>query len=93
MAQTMQVRGVATKIRTEGKTTHVRYHSTDVVSFDDETITLRSGGWQTNTTKTRMNQASNQFSLGFSVYQKDYEWFVDFNGETLNFEDGMTLER
>ena len=71
----------------------IRYHTTDVVRFNDEEITLNSGGWQTVTTKVRMNQASNQFGLGFGVYQNKFNWFVDFQGATLDFKDGMILKR
>jgi hypothetical protein len=44
------------------------------------------GRTETATTKLRMNQASNQFNLGFSVYQKDYRWYVVIpQGETVEF--------
>lgn len=76
MAQMQQVRGVATSIRTEAGKTRVRYHNTDVVSFDSSTIELDTGGWKTATTKTRMNQAANQFGLGFSVGQERGEWWI-----------------
>lgn len=85
MSQTSKVAGVKTNIRTESGTTHVQYHSTQVVSFNSDTITLRTGGYQTLTTKLRMNQASHQFDLGYSVFQKDYDWFVEYKGETLPF--------
>jgi hypothetical protein len=93
MAQTYKVSGVATSIRTEEGTTHVRYHATDVVSFNADVIVLRSGGWHTNTTKNRMMQASHQFGLGFSVWQKDFAWYVDYRGHTRDFTDGMVLRR
>jgi len=71
--------------------TAVRYHATEVVQFDNDKIILNSGGWRSNTTKLRMNQTSNQYGLGFSVYQRNFEWFVDFGGSTVPFVDGMTL--
>lgn len=41
-----------------------------------------------------MNQASNQFGLGYSVYQKKGEWFVDYKGTTHKFDkDMITLDR
>jgi hypothetical protein len=40
-----------------------------------------------------MNQASNQFGLGYQVYQKDWQWYVDFDGQTIDFHDGMELTR
>lgn len=71
----------------------VTYVSTSIVSWVDGKIRLDSGGWQTVTTKRKMNQASNQFALGFGVYQRDFEWFVDLpNGETVEFRDGMTFD-
>lgn len=55
----------------------VTYHSTDVVTVHSlGAITLDTGGWRTVTTKTRMNQASNQFGLGFQVHQDEFAWFV-----------------
>jgi len=72
----------------------VTYHETTVVAFSSGTITLDSGGWRTVTTKKRMNQASTEFGLGYSVFQKDFGWFVDLpNGETVDFKDGMTFSR
>lgn len=71
----------------------VIYHNTAVVRFNQDKIILNSGGYQTNTTKTRMNQTSNQFKLDFTVYQKDFTWFVDWYGCTFEFEDNMQLDR
>lgn len=86
MAQSRLVRGVATKIYTQdsGKK-EVWYHETCVVEFDSDKITLRTGGWKTNTTKLRMNQASYQFHLGYQVFQKKGEWFIAWKGEDIPF--------
>ena len=73
--------------------TNIVYHSTAVVQFDNDKIILNSGGWDTRTTKSRMNQASNQYGLGFEVYQVNYSWYVDYKGETIPFADGLTLDR
>lgn len=96
MSQTQEVRGVATSIRTENGWTIIRYHSTDVVKFNDKQIILDSGGWLTATTKTRMNQAANQFDLGFHISQRNFKWFVvdlRIDHEALDFQDGMTINR
>jgi len=74
--------------------TKVMYHSTDVVSFNDSKIILNTGGWRSNTTKTRMNQTSNQFGLGYMVYQSGFQWFVEYKGDTISFIDStMELSR
>jgi hypothetical protein len=55
----------------------VKYINTIIVKWDgSKNITLNSDGWQTVTTKRKMNQASNQFGLGYTVYQHKGEWFV-----------------
>jgi len=71
----------------------VRYHATDVVKWNEKLIVLKSGGWLTATTRTRMNQAANQFDLGYRVFQKNFKWYVQHKGKTLDFEDNMILKR
>lgn len=95
MGQTQTVGSHKTTIGTDrDERTYVQYHATRVVAWDAETVTLNSGGYETVTTKLRMNQASNQFRLGFQVFQKDYYWFVDLpNGDTVEFFDGITFKR
>mgnify|MGYP006281869779 CR=1 FL=1 len=74
--------------------THVTYHQTAVVSFDARTITLRTGGWRSNTTKLRMNQTANQHGLGYGVWQKNYAWFVEYAGRVYEWTgDVLTLDR
>jgi len=88
MAQQQRVGKTATKIGVnEQGETEIVYHSTAVVTFDNEKITLDDGGWATNTTKRRMNQASNQFGLGYRVYSKDWQWYVDYKGEVIPFQN------
>ena len=83
-----------TSVFTHENTTFVKYHWTNVVSFNEDTITLNTGGFETNTTKTRMNQTSNQFNLGFRVYQKNFDWFVEYAGKTFEFlSNELVLER
>ena len=85
-----------TQVIRDGITTQVVYHVTPVVTFDTHNIVLNTGGWHTATTKLRMNQASRQYRLGYTVYQKEYEWYADYqytwNGniyiETFPFNDG-----
>lgn len=97
MSQTMRVSGVATAIGNDGGVNYVQYHQTKVVEWTRHYVRLNSNGWRTATTKLRMNQASNQFNLGFKVVQQKGNWFVfvsDKTGnETLSFEDGMTINR
>ena len=61
----------------------VRYHHTNVVQFNGSTVTLDHGGWLTHTTRRRMNQASEQFNLGFRIRQKNYDWFITTKSGTV----------
>ncbi len=96
MAQTQRIQGRSTTVFTDNNgMTKVVYHRTPVVSFNADKIILNTGGWRSVTTKLRMNQAANQFRLGYQVYQKDFDWFVStgpddpgipFNGQTMQLK-------
>lgn len=65
----------------------IRLHSTYVVKIhEDGTYTLNSGGWQTNTTKDRINTYS-----PVRVYQHKFEWYVRLNNKEYPFIDGMVV--
>jgi len=93
MPQLQRVGNHATSIFTEDGFTKIVYHTTVVVKFNYDTIVLNSGGWETATTKVRMNQASSQYNLGFTVLQKDFEWFISYNGKVIDFHDNIELKR
>lgn len=85
---------LATTIRHDGVITTVRLYNTDIVTFDDtaNTVTLNTGGFFTDMTRNRMNQTSNQFNLGFSVYAVAGQWFVNYNGKRIaKAFDGNTV--
>lgn len=66
----------------------IMLHSTYVVKIhEDNTYTLQTGGWQTVTTKDRINQYS-----PVRVYQRKYEWFVKINGKEYPFMEGMVVQ-
>jgi hypothetical protein len=87
MARMNKVGNHATTVWGENGTTYIKYHATIVVEFDQDTLTLRTGGWRTVTTKLRMNQASNQFGLGFHVWQKNFDWYVSYQGKEISFNE------
>ena len=94
MARWNEIGKHGTQVLTEEGKTKVIYHGTPVVTLDGNKVTLRTRGYQTVTTKRRMNQAANQFDLGFSVYQKNWDWYVWLRetNQTLEFKEGMTFE-
>jgi hypothetical protein len=59
-------------------------HSTDVVTIhDDDSATLRTGGWNSPTTKERINRYSPVY-----VLQKNWEWYLS---DGTPFQEGMTV--
>ena len=89
MASVHTVGSTATTVRRNAGILSVVYHSTEVVRVDaNGDITLNTGGWMTNTTKLRMNQASNQYGLGFQMYQKDHRWYVSSGHDEPDVEFG-----
>ena len=59
-------------------------HSTDVVTIhDDDSATLRTGGWNSPTTKERINRYSPVY-----VHQKNWEWYLS---DGTPFQEGMTV--
>lgn len=83
-----------TKLATVNGVHILTLHSTQIVRHNPATgeIVLNSGGWQTTTTKTRMNQYFNTRGLNLGIYQKAREWFVIVaGGQAITFRDGMTV--
>ena len=78
MTNLAKFQGVATEtIHHTSGTIVGRYHQTSVAEKQQNKIRLDTGGWQSRTTKIRMNQFSNEFCGGaFTVYQKKHEWYV-----------------
>ena len=52
----------------------------------DRKLQLFDGGWQSVTTKSRLNALCNEFATGFGVFQKNWDWFVsDFKNVKKEF--------
>jgi hypothetical protein len=67
-------------------------HGNLIAEVGDNSIRLFDGGWQTVTTKSRLNAILSQHGLpGEKVFQKRHKWFVTVNGETVEFFSGMRL--
>lgn len=69
----------------------VTLYATPVVKYSAKRIVLDTGGWFTATTKTRMNQASNQLGLGYGVYQKNRKFYVKYGGKTKAFRGNKAV--
>ena len=71
----------------------VKLHGHSIASFDHSTnaIKLSSCGWETVTTKSRLNAILQEVKPGCGIFQKQFEWFVSFRDDVKDFWDGMIL--
>ena len=71
---------------------HVFLHGNKIAEIGDSEITLMDGGWQSNTTKSRLNAILQVHGLdGERIFQKNFKWFLDCGDEKIEFVSGMTL--
>ena len=69
-------------------------HGNHIATYNHVTkeLSLFDGGWQTVTTKSRLNALCYELATGFSVFQKNWDWFVsDFQNTIVDFTDGITV--
>ena len=91
-----------TSVITEDGISKVYLHGNLIAEIDDVSLKLYDGGWQSNTTKSRLNALLSEFGYTCGtqreyVFQKQFEWFVKFfdaqtkQMQTIAFVDGMCL--
>ena len=85
--------GSNTMVRVYKEVIEVFLHGNHIASVDTATnnLTLFDGGWQSNTTKSRLNALLDEFAYGTRVFQKQFEWFVGYKNVTEDFVSGMEL--
>jgi len=66
-------------------------HNIATVDHSTNAVKVSSCGWQTVTTKSRLNAILSEVKYGCSVFQKQWNWYVSFRGQTQDFMDGMIL--
>jgi len=67
-------------------------HGNLIARIGETWIELFDGGWQSKTTKSRLNAILREHGLpGECVFQKNFEWFIHINGATVPFFSGMRL--
>ena len=79
----------------------VYLHGNKIAVIDDNSMTIYDGGYQSNTTKSRLNSLCDEFCIGGEgVFQKNYTWYIrkfvgKINGQnvyqTTLFTNGYTF--
>ena len=70
-------------------------HRTAIAVYDhkNQALKLNSGGYQTRTTKGRLNAILSELIAGARVFQRDFNWYLNYNNQTHDFMDGMILSQ
>ena len=72
---------------------YVYLHGNHIATVGDTFVTIYDGGWQSNTTKSRLNAIINEFCNAYTdgVFQKNWEWFINTADGVVDFVDGFTF--
>lgn len=73
----------------------VYLHGNHIATVGVNYVEIFDGGWQSNTTKSRLNAIINGLcdDRMFGVFQKNYKWFIKDAVVNVEFENGYTLPR
>ena len=70
-------------------------HGNHIASLDTAThkLTIKDGGWQSVTTKSRLNALLDEFVPSAGIFQKDWVWYLSdrLSGSVVPFVSGMTV--
>ena len=68
-------------------------HRTAIAVYDhkNQALKLNTGGWYSVTTKSRLNAILQELIGCASVFQKNFNWFLSYNNQIHDFNDGMIL--
>lgn len=78
-------------INNEG-VSEVFLHNNLIARIGDTFLQLFDGGWQSTTTKSRLNAILQAHGNGEGIFQKNFQWFISTANGNLPFESGMILE-
>ena len=71
----------------------VRLHGNKIAVVDEDSMTIFDGGWQSKTTKSRLNALCDEFCIaGEGVFQKDFKWFVRKFAGAINGQSKFITE-
>jgi hypothetical protein len=81
-----------TQVVTIDGVSEVFLHNNLIARVGDTFLQLFDGGWQSNTTKSRLNAILREHGNGEGIFQKNWNWFISTSEGTVEFESGMVLQ-
>ena len=82
-----------TEVITVDDVSEVYLHNNLIAKIGDTWMQLFDGGWQSNTTKSRLNAILSEHGLpGEGIFQKNFQWFFKSNDYgVIPFFSGMRI--
>lgn len=83
-----------TEVVTENGESRVYLHGNLIAKVARDYFMMFDGGWQSNTTKSRLNALCQEFAPAAvcGVFQKNWEWFVQDTNGVNDFFSGYTFQ-
>ena len=69
----------------------VYLHGNRIAQVCSEFVAIFDGGWQSNTTKSRLNALLAEFRPQARVFQKDFVWFIKHGKNNFVFQSGSLV--
>jgi len=77
---------------TDCSSVYLHRHQIATLDHKNQALKLSSCGYETVTTKSRLNAILDEIDYGCKVFQKNWNWFFrSNNNQTVDFTDGMIL--
>ena len=64
----------------------VRLHGNKIAQIDNGVLYITSAGWETTTTKSRLNAVLDVVIPGARVFAKAHTWYITYNDKTVEFD-------
>ncbi len=96
ISNTVDFKSANTRVENIDGVSFVFLHGNKIAEVGNSFIRLFDGGWQSNTTKSRLNAILDEHGLpGEGIFQKNFEWFITLRTsgglDTVPFFSSMRL--
>ena len=74
-----------------GTKSFVYLHGNHIATVGSDFLQIFDGGWQSNTTKSRLNALCNEFANGIcdGVFQQNWDWYINTENGVVDFVNGF----
>jgi len=65
-----------TRVETIANELSIYYHATEIATIREDAIKINNGGYNTQTTKKRINAVLDFHNLPYRLFQKNFTWYL-----------------